>query len=200
MLGYQGIRSTPRFGSPTYQKANLRRPSNLMSQQPLRSLPSAESSLRRIRRILKGRDPEDFKKATCLQGLVRQFRKYLDTAEFEAGIRGSFDRELVELRENAHAIRQRIVDLLENLVHGGAAELGRRSTIGAQPRRAIDAEPRLSKRQVRRATKTRKGFESEFTRLLRAYERYHPEITTINVNHSGKRIGIEIQESVKVPT
>jgi hypothetical protein len=64
---------------------------------------------------LKGRDPEDFKISTHLQGRLRDFAKFLETADFARGIRGAYDREVPEMAEWAINIQAALGKLLDEI-------------------------------------------------------------------------------------
>jgi hypothetical protein len=61
---------------------------------------------------LKGRDPVDFKTATHLQGALRSLAKFLEDCDVAAGIRGSSDKELPLMVNNADFIIESVNKML----------------------------------------------------------------------------------------
>lgn len=64
---------------------------------------------------LRGRNPKDFAASTQIQGQLRYFAEDVASWDIDAGLRGAFDDDIVQMRFNANAIVKRLTSLINRI-------------------------------------------------------------------------------------
>lgn len=75
-------------------------------------------------RHLHGKDPEDFKQSTQVQGNVRRFAEFTAEIDLDAAIRGAFESERKDLLVYAKKAREWLTKLIHNLENWKDSQLG----------------------------------------------------------------------------